>query len=275
MKPLIMGILNVTPDSFSDGGQFLDAPLAVRAGRQMAADGADWIDVGGESTRPGSEAVSVDEELRRVVPVIEGLASSGLKVSVDTQKPEVARLALEAGAAMINDVNGLRDEKMFDVISDHRPSVCIMHMQGSPATMQHNPTYADVAQEVLDFLVAQAKRVQMLGVQKDRIYLDPGFGFGKTAEHNVQLMRSLHRFVGTGFPVLVGVSRKSWIGQISVGKGEPSLPVSEREEGTIAVQSYAQIVGASMIRTHNVAGAVRARNALDAILNGSDPPDRL
>jgi dihydropteroate synthase len=260
-----MGILNVTPDSFSDGGLHFDTGRAVEAGARMAAEGADLLDVGGESTRPGAAAVGEEEEIRRVVPVIETLALRGLAVSIDTSKPEVARRALQAGAALVNDVTGFRNAQMRQVCGRAGCHVCIMHMRGDPRTMQENPVYEDVIAEVRDFLVRQARLVEEAGVPKERIWIDPGIGFGKTLDHNLTLLRGLERLVEAGYPVLVGVSRKSFLAKLLGAPGLP-LPPDERLEGTLAAQVLSQAKGAKIIRAHDVKESRRAIEVAAAIL---------
>lgn len=259
-RPAIMGILNVTADSFSDGGQYLEVPHAVEAGFRMVAEGADLIDVGGESTRPGAESIAVEEELRRVLPVVQALAERGIKVSIDTMKAEVASRALEAGAAVVNDVNGLRGPGMLAVVTARQCSVCIMHMQGSPQTMQQAPIYDDVVREVRSFLLLQAARLEEAGLPADRIWIDPGIGFGKSVDHNLSILRDLEKFVATGYPVLLGVSRKSFIGQVLGG-----LPVEERGEGTQAVHVWAQLQGVRVLRVHDVEATARTVRMIEAI----------
>jgi dihydropteroate synthase len=249
---LVMGILNVTPDSFSDGGQFFNPGKAVEHGLQMAADGASIIDVGGESTRPGSAPVSVEQQIQRVVPVIEALCEkTAVPVSIDTFKFEVAGAALDAGAAMINDINALSDERMGELAAERQVPVVLMHMQGAPATMQNEPKYDDVVGEVLEFLLCRAKRAEKLGVSKDMIFIDPGIGFGKTTEHNLSLLRNIDKFVAAGYRVLVGTSRKRFIGQIT-GKGKPA----ERIFGTAATVALCVSAGVSIVRVHDVAEMV-------------------
>lgn len=255
-----MGILNVTPDSFSDGGAHGDARSAVDAGLAMHDEGADLIDVGGESTRPGASPVSVEEELRRVVPVVEGLAGRGLVVSIDTMKAAVARRALDAGAQLVNDVKGLRGEGMFELVVTRQCGVCVMHMQGDPQTMQQVPVYGDVVSEVRGFLLAQASRLEVAGLPADRIWLDPGIGFGKSVEHNLELLRRLDAFVATGYPVLLGVSRKSFIGRLLGG-----LPVEERGEGTQAVHVWAQLQGVRVLRVHDVLATARTVKMIEKL----------
>lgn len=250
-----MGILNVTPDSFSDGGVHFSFQDAVDAAERMVEEGADIIDVGGESTRPGSEGVALDEELRRTIPVVEALAAKGIAVSIDTLKPVVAARALEVGASVVNDVSGLRDPLMMELVKESGCTVCIMHMQGEPRTMQQNPTYGDVVTEVRDYLVGQAS-----ALEKERVWLDPGIGFGKTVEHNLALLNGLDVLVETGYPVLIGVSRKSFLGKLLGG-----LPADERLEGTLAAQVVAQMKGAKIIRAHDVKEARRAIEITKAI----------
>ena len=249
---LVMGVLNVTPDSFSDGGQFFAPDKAVEHGLQMAADGAAIIDVGGESTRPGSASVSAAEQIRRVVPVIEALCKkTNVPVSIDTYKFEVAQAALDAGAAMINDITALSDERVGELAVERRLPVVLMHMQGTPATMQNEPKYDDVVGEVLEFLLGRAKRAEKLGIAKDMIFIDPGIGFGKTTGHNLSLLRNIDKFVATGYRVLVGTSRKRFIGQIT-GKEKPA----ERIFGTAATVALCAAAGVSFVRVHDVAEMV-------------------
>lgn len=244
-----MGILNVTPDSFSDGGRFLDTGKAVSHGVQMASDGAAIIDVGGESTRPGSAAVSPQEQIARVVPVIRQLREQvGVPISIDACRSDVANAALEAGAAMINDITALSDERMGELAAEWEVPIVLMHMLGTPATMQVEPKYDDVAGEVLDFLLARAGRAEKLGISRDRIFIDPGIGFGKTLEHNLILLRSLDKFVACGYRVLVGTSRKSFIGKIT-GREDPT----QRSFGTAAAVALCVMAGVSVVRVHDVA----------------------
>jgi dihydropteroate synthase len=263
-RPALMGILNVTPDSFSDGGLFMDAAKAIDHCLAMWEDGADLVDVWGESTRPGAEEVSISEELRRVLPVVEALSRQGVPVSIDTYKPAVAREAMAAGAAAVNDVTGLRDPEMIECLADNRAFVCIMHMQGMPRTMQQKPRYKDVLVDVREYLIHAAMLAEDEGVARDRIWIDPGIGFGKTLAHNLQLLRHLDTFVHTGYPVLLGVSRKSFIGKVLGGEEEP-VPVEERLEGTLAVQAKAQLDGVRIIRAHDVQASRRVIDLLAAI----------
>ena len=246
-RPLLMGIVNVTPDSFSDGGQHLSAEAAIAHARTLIVEGAQIIDLGAESTRPGALPVSVQEELARLLPVISALRDSGAALSVDTCKPEVMQAALDAGADIINDVTGMRDPQAQRVVARH-PScgVCVMHMQGEPRTMQLNPRYLNVVTEVSAALVAQAQLLEKLGVQRARISLDPGLGFGKTAEQNYQLLKGLATLVHSGYPVVLGASRKSMLGAIT-GK-----PVDQRLSGSIAAALAGIARGVAVLRVHDV-----------------------
>jgi dihydropteroate synthase len=246
-QPQIMGILNVTPDSFSDGGDFFSITAALERARRMVEEGAAIIDVGGESTRPGAQPVTPDEELRRVLPVIEALHDTlPVPVSVDTRKPQVMRAAVAAGAGMINDVNALRAEGAVGVAADLGVPVCLMHMLGEPKSMQTAPRYTDVVEEVIGFLLDRASDCLAAGVARDHILLDPGFGFGKTAEHNLRLLRHLDRLTEQGYPVLVGLSRKSVIGQVL------GLPVDKRLYPGVALAVLAVWQGAAIVRCHDV-----------------------
>lgn len=261
-----MAILNVTPDSFSDGGLFYDTSRAVDAAMQMVEDGADLVDVGGESTRPGAESVAVGEELRRVIPVIEALARLGVRISIDTSKAEVAKAAIQCGAVLVNDVTALSDPEMAEVCAAAATDVCLMHMKGSPRTMQVSPSYDNVVAEVKAFLNQRVDFARSNGIAEERIILDPGIGFGKTSAHNLALIRAIPEFVRTGHRILIGVSRKSFIGQVLQGSGGP-LPPSERLEGTLAVQVLAQAWGANYLRCHDVKAARRAITMTDVVLN--------
>jgi len=258
-RPRVMGILNVTPDSFSDGGRFFDRERALDHARRMLADGADLIDVGGESTRPGAAPVDEAGELARVIPVIDELAREGALVSVDTMKPAVMRAAVAAGAAMINDVNALRLPGALEAAASTDAAVCLMHMQGEPRTMQDAPSYDDVAAEVRDFLVERAQSCEAVGIARDRIVLDPGFGFGKTLVHNLALVRALPELVATGYPVLAGLSRKSSLGTIT------GRPGSERLAASLAAALAAVARGASIVRVHDVRETVDALKVWTAI----------
>jgi len=243
-----MGILNVTPDSFSDGGRFDRLDDALRHAERMVAEGADILDIGGESTRPGAQAVSELEEIDRVVPVIEAIASRiDVPVSVDTSKAGVMQAAVKAGACMINDVNALRGEAALEVAASLDVPVCLMHMQGEPRTMQKDPRYDDVVTEVGDFLLRRAAACEAIGIPHAKIVLDPGFGFGKTLAHNLSLLRELPALVEHGYPVLVGISRKSMLGMIT------GREVGERLAGSLAVALLALQGGAAILRVHDVA----------------------
>jgi dihydropteroate synthase len=260
-----MGVLNVTPDSFSDGGRFLDAKAAIEGGMRMVDEGADLIDVGGESTRPGAEPVSADEELRRVLPVVEELTRRGVQVSVDTMKSGVARAAVDSGARIVNDVSGLRDPEMVAVCVAVGCDVVIMHMRGEPRTMQVKPQYDDVVLDVRDYLVAQAQAAMGAGIEASKIWIDPGIGFGKTVNQNLLLIREMGALVETGYPVVVGVSRKSFLGKI-LGSADSPVPVEDRLEASLAMQALAQTFGAKMIRAHDVRQARRTIDAVAAVL---------
>jgi len=258
---IVMGVLNVTPDSFSDGGEFFDSDKAVEHGLKMAADGAAIIDVGGESTRPGSDSVSVDEQIKRVVPVIKALCEkTDVPVSIDTYKFEVAQAGLEAGAGMINDITALSDERVGELAAERQVPVVLMHMQGTPATMQIEPEYDDVVGVVLEFLLGRAERAEKFGISKDMIFIDPGIGFGKTAEHNLLLLRNIDKFVATGYRVLVGTSRKRFIGKIT-GKEKPA----ERIFGTAATVALCAAAGVSIVRVHDVAEMVDVVKVANAV----------
>jgi dihydropteroate synthase len=249
----VMGVVNVTPDSFSDGGEFLAPADAIAHGRQLAADGAHILDIGGESTRPGAAPVDADDELRRVLPVIEGLAGAGAEISIDTTKAEVARRALEAGASIVNDVSAFRfDPELPGLVADSGVECCLMHMLGEPRTMQENPRYDDVVADVKAFLEERMEYATGAGVSEDRIWLDPGIGFGKTLAHNLELLRRLDEIVALGRPVVVGTSRKSFLGKLT-GKGE-----KDRLPGTIATNVMALERGARVFRVHDVAEAADA-----------------
>ena len=257
----VMGILNVTPDSFSDGGDFATREAALRHARQMVADGADLIDVGGESTRPGAPPVSVAEELDRVIPVIEALAGElAVPVSVDTSKPEVMRAAVAAGASLINDVAALRRPGALAAAAALGVPVCLMHMQGEPGTMQQDPAYGDVVAEVAAFLAGRLAACEAAGIPRERLLVDPGFGFGKTLAHNLALLRGLPRLASLGAPVLAGLSRKSMIGALLGG-----VPVGERLHGSVAAAVLAVERGAAIVRVHDVGPTVQALRIVAAV----------
>ncbi len=260
--PRVMGILNVTPDSFSDGGRYVDVASAVAHARQMSADGADVIDVGGESTRPGAVAVPEADELRRVVPAIEALASDGVVVSADTRRPAVMRAAIAAGASMINDVGALTAAGALDVVAATNVAVCLMHMRGAPASMQQAPQYDDVVREVREFLVARALACEAAGIARERIVVDPGFGFGKTLAHNLTLLRALPQIAAAGYPVVAGLSRKSSLGAIT------GRPLEERMPASLAAALMAIVRGASIVRVHDVRETVDALKVWLAVQQG-------
>jgi dihydropteroate synthase len=261
--PHVMGILNVTPDSFSDGGRYGgDAARAVDAGLAMLAAGADIIDVGGESTRPGAAPVPFEEERRRILPVVEGLARAGAAVSIDTMKPVIARAAVEAGAVMWNDVNALRAPDAVETAAALGCAVVVMHMQGDPRTMQADPRYRDVAGEVHDFLHGRLAALRTHGVRD--VWVDPGIGFGKTLEQNIALLRATARFTALG-PVLIGASRKSFIGRIEAAEGAPVSREGGRLGGSVAAAVFAARRGADMVRVHDVAETVQALRVARAL----------
>ena len=241
-----MGVVNITPDSFSDGGRFLDSTKAVAHARQLAADGADIIDIGGESTRPGALPVSADEELGRILPVLEGLKDLGKPISVDTRRPQVMREALNAGASMINDIDALSAPGAMDAVASSQCAVCLMHKKGEPATMQRDPHYDDVVEEVFAFLQGRVEDCERAGVPRDRLVADPGFGFGKNMEHNLTLLRKLPRLGKLGVPLLAGLSRKSTIGKLT------GRPMDERLAGSLAMALLALQGGAPILRVHDV-----------------------
>lgn len=247
-RPTLMGIVNTTPDSFSDGGLHATTDAAIAHARKLISEGAQILDIGGESTRPGSQAVAVAEELNRVLPVVEALRNDGLALSVDTCKPEVMRACLDAGADMINDVTGFGNPQSREVVARHAScAVCVMHMQGEPRTMQVAPHYDDVVAEVRAELLSRAAALENSGVAHRRILIDPGFGFGKTPAQNYALLRNLDRLVETGYPVLIGVSRKSMIGAVT------GTPVGERLAGSLAGALAGVARGAAIVRVHDVA----------------------
>jgi len=261
-RPIVMGVVNVTPDSFSDGGRFLPVGVAVEHGVRLAGEGAAILDIGGESTRPGAAPVSVEEELRRVVPVVAGLkkAAPGAVISVDTSKPEVMRRAIAAGAGLINDVRALGEPGALEALVASDCAVCLMHMQGDPQTMQRSPGYVDVVKEVKAYLQERVQRCRAAGVSADRILVDPGFGFGKTLEHNLELLRHLKDSSPDGLPLLVGLSRKSIVGTLT---GRPS---GDRVYGSVALAVVAALNGARVVRAHDVAATVDALKIVSAFV---------
>ncbi|NLW51020.1 MAG: dihydropteroate synthase [Candidatus Brocadiaceae bacterium] len=264
-RPLVMGVLNVTPDSFSDGGQFLAPESALAQARRMCAEGADIIDIGGESTRPGSEPVSADEEMRRVLPVVEALAaSSDVPISIDTQKAAVAAAALEAGAQIINDTSALRtDPDMAAVAARADAALVLMHMQGTPRTMQADPAYGEVVADVKAWLAERLERATAAGIPPDRLIVDPGFGFGKTLLHNLELLRRLGELHGLGRPLLVGTSRKSMLGAILKARA------GERLSATLATVACAVMAGCHIVRVHDVRPALEVVKVCEAVRRGA------
>lgn len=255
-----MGIVNVTPDSFSDGGRFYSAAAAIEQAFRLLEEGADLLDVGGESSRPGAAPVGVEEELRRVLPIVEALRDGNVPVSVDTCKAEVMRAAIDAGAAMINDINALQGEGALEAVANSSAAVCLMHKQGTPQTMQFAPRYEDVAAEVMAFLRARLTAAEAAGIGRERLVVDPGFGFGKTLEHNVALLRRLDRFLALGAPVLAGLSRKSMLGRIAGIEA-----AGERVCASVAAAILAVQRGAKIVRVHDVKATRDALRVVDAI----------
>ena len=269
-RPVLMGIINVTPDSFSDGGETPTAILAIERGKQMVAAGADWLDIGGESTRPGAKSVSVGEELKRVVPVIQGLRDAGVPLSIDTYHVEVAKEAIDAGAVILNDILGGRDLALAALAAEHDLPYIAMHMQGEPRTMQQAPHYDDVVAEVFAWLGLQVERLKAEGVRQ--VLVDPGIGFGKTLAHNLMLLKQLDWFLELGSPIVIGTSRKSWINKVLGGP----IPISERLPGTIASSVLALEKGARVFRVHDIPENLIALKAAWGILTaerleGDDP----
>jgi dihydropteroate synthase len=263
-RPRIMGVVNVTPDSFSDGGKFLEADAAIEHGLRLIDEGADLIDVGGESTRPGAAVVSVDEELERVAGVVEALAAAGALVSIDTSKAQVAAGAIEAGAVVINDVTALADPEMAVVASRHQVGLVLMHMQGTPRTMQNEPRYTDLVGEVSGFLVERAAAAETGGVERSSIAIDPGIGFGKTVDHNLVLLRELGVLADLGYPLVVGTSRKSFLGKVT-GASDPG----DRDLASAVSVALAVERGANIVRVHNVSACREAALLALAIVRGS------
>ncbi|MBI1282837.1 MAG: dihydropteroate synthase [Thiobacillus sp.] len=263
-RPRIMGIVNTTPDSFSDGGRWVDARAAIQHGLKLREDGADILDVGGESTRPGAETVPAAEEVRRILPVIEALVGYGCIVSVDTRKPDVMRAALDAGAAMVNDVMALREPGALQVLAASDAAVCLMHMQGEPHSMQHAPRYADVVEEVNGFLQGRLQACAAAGIARERLVIDPGFGFGKTLQHNLDLLKHLERLTEVGVPVMAGLSRKSMLGTLT------GRDVGEREFAGVAAHLAAVARGARLVRVHDVAAMRDALAIWNAVEDWQD-----
>lgn len=259
-QPVVMGILNVTPDSFSDGGQYTTVKTAIKRAQQMVAEGAAIIDIGGESTRPGAKAVSVQQELDRVIPVIEQLRQqSTITISIDTSKAEVMRAAVNAGANMINDVRALQEQDTLQTAAELDVPVCLMHIKGQPRTMQQSPDYLDVVQEVVEFLRTRITACEQAGIARNNLIIDPGFGFGKDLQHNLTLFNHLESFKCLNLPILVGVSRKSMISALL------DVPVEERLPASLAMAGLAVWLGASIIRVHDVQASVQSVRMINAI----------
>lgn len=261
-KTYITGILNVTPDSFADGGLYFDKSAAIERAYQIVEEGADIIDIGGESTRPGSEPISIKEELKRTIPVIEAISKKiKVPISIDTYKSEVAKAALDAGASMVNDISGLRfDPRMPDVVSEYKVPVVIMHIKGKPQDMQQNPVYEALIPEIIDYFRVGMKTAISAGVSEDKIIIDPGMGFGKTFDHNLEIINNLREFTFLEKPILIGPSRKAFIGKI-LG----DVPATERLEGTAAAVSISIINGANVVRVHDVKETVKVAKVADAV----------
>jgi dihydropteroate synthase len=259
--PRVMGIVNVTPDSFSDGGKFESTDKAIEHGLQLVAEGADILDIGGESTRPGATPVSLEDELARVVPVIEALSKvAGVPLSIDTYKPEVMRAAIAAGADIVNDVRALQEPGALEIVAASQAGVCLMHMQGTPQTMQIDPQYEDVVTEVNAFLAQRLAAAEAAGIARERVVLDPGFGFGKKTEHNLQLLQQLDKTLQIGRPLLVGLSRKSVLGQITGGD------VSVRLHASLAASVISTMKGARIVRVHDVKATADALKVVAAVI---------
>lgn len=258
-RPLIMGVINITPDSFSDGGKFIELKQAISHAKLLISEGADLLDIGGESTRPGAAAVSLDEERRRVLPLLEKLVIGAVPVSIDTQKPALMREALAIGASMVNDVNGFRVSGAFDAVAGSNAAICIMHMQGQPHSMQHNPSYGDVTIEVRDYLAQRVQEAEAAGIARDRIAIDPGFGFGKTLEHNLELLRNLRNFQGVGMALMAGISRKAMLGKIT------GRDPAQRVHASVAAALIAVQNGARIVRVHDVAATRDALAVWNAV----------
>ena len=260
-KPRLMGVVNVTPDSFSDGGDFLDAQVAIDHGKKLVDDGADILDIGGESTRPGSKPISMDEECSRILPVIDGLADMGVPISVDTRHADVMRRAIDAGAGIVNDVTALTgDPESLEVCAEAGVDVALMHMQGTPETMQDNPTYEDAALDIVDYMQDRLDALAAAGIARDKVCIDPGVGFGKTLEHNLRILSAIDAFHELGVPVMLGVSRKSFISKI-----DRDVPPKDRVAGSIAAAIAGWDRGVQLFRVHDVAETRQALAVWQAI----------
>jgi len=259
--PRVMGIVNVTPDSFSDGGKFNRSDKAIAHAMQLVEEGADILDIGGESTRPGATPVPLEEELKRVLPVIKALAQAGVPLSIDTYKPEVMRAAIDSGVDMVNDVRALQAPNAMEIVAKSHVGVCLMHMQGLPQNMQVDPQYADVVLEVMEFLAARLQAAEAAGISRNRLLLDPGFGFGKRTAHNLTLLNHLSSLQSLGIPLLVGLSRKSVLGEVA------GLDVDERLHASIAASVLSAIKGANIVRVHDVKPTVDALKVVAAVMH--------
>jgi dihydropteroate synthase len=258
-RPLVMGIVNVTPDSFSDGGQHLQRDVALAYAHQLIAEGADILDIGGESTRPGAQPVGIQEELDRVLPIIEGLRGAPVPISIDTFKPEVMQAAIAAGVQMVNDINALQDAAAMSAVAGSSVAVCLMHKRGDPQTMQEQPHYQNVVSEVSEFLNVRIASAEAVGIHRKRIVIDPGFGFGKTLAHNLALLRELEKLTELGLPVLVGLSRKSMLGTLT------GQDIAQRLPASVAAALIAAQRGANIVRVHDVHATVDALKILKAV----------
>ncbi|KXW56169.1 dihydropteroate synthase [Ferrovum sp. PN-J185] len=261
-QPQVMGIINVTPDSFSDGGRFNQVDSAVAHAHQLIAEGADMLDIGGESTRPGADPVSIEEEINRVLPVVYALKDCGVPLSIDTRHHELMQRVLDVGVEMINDVTALIDPLAVDCCRQAQVKVCIMHMQGEPNTMQHQPHYTNVVEEIYSFLNKRIDELVTAGINRDKIYIDPGFGFGKTVDHNLKLLQQLSRFRELGCPLLIGVSRKSFLGKVT------NTEVNERMLPSVIAALWATLSGADILRVHDVKQTKQALIMWQAIAEG-------
>jgi dihydropteroate synthase len=268
-RPLVMGVVNVTPDSFSDGGRYASTDAAIRHAEALIAEGADILDVGGESTRPGAAAVALDEERRRVLAVVEGLAGCGVPVSVDTRKPELMREAIAAGASFVNDISALESPGALEVVAASEAGVCLMHKQGEPQSMQQHPHYNDVVREVRDYLASRIQAARAAGIARERLAIDPGFGFGKTYEHNLALLHALPELAALGVPVIAGLSRKAMLGRIT------GRPANDRVYASVAAALFAAHRGAHIVRVHDVLATRDALAVWSALQGTIDSPGSL
>jgi dihydropteroate synthase len=268
-RPLVMGVVNVTPDSFSDGGRYASTDAAIRHAESLIAEGADILDVGGESTRPGAAAVALDEERRRVLAVVEGLAGCGVPISIDTRKPELMREAIAAGASFVNDISALESPGALEVVAASEAGVCLMHKQGEPQDMQQHPQYDDVVREVRDYLASRIEAARSAGIARERVAIDPGFGFGKTYEHNLALLHALPELAALGVPVIAGLSRKAMLGRIT------GRPANDRVYASVAAALFGAHRGAQILRVHDVLATRDALAVWSALQGTIDSPGSL